>query len=181
MVELRGEVDPDRPSILYKFPVTNFTFHPGGCLGTFPFVAIPENGEYSFHLVDARLTRELAACGAKIKMKRLYRAKVWNPDIDPAECVVVRSAPATPKDYTANWMLEQDRVVRRAEGGWINAPWSERSRRYRIATIRNGPDPRWREVTTRNFIAAAFEGRIIKDLDDPLLSYLNDYDEVDPE
>jgi hypothetical protein len=171
----------DRPTITEKFPVTNFTLHPNGCLGTFPFVAIPEQDDYSYHLIDARLAEELAARGAVIKMKRLYRGMVWNPDIEQAEVVVVRSAPATSRDHTAAWFVGQERVVRRAEGGWVNVSWNQRNKKFRIAAIKNGPEPSWREVSARDFVAEAFEGQMISGLDDPLLSFLANYSEVDPE
>jgi hypothetical protein len=178
--EILAESDPDRPTVTDKFPVTNFRLHPGGCLGTFPFVGIPEKDGHSFHPVDARITTAISTRGGLIKMKRLYRAMIWNPDIDAAECVVVRSAPFTPRDHTANWFVDQERVVRRAESGWVNVTFNQKAKRFRIANILNAPDTDWREVTPRDFIAEAFHGLLIKDLDNPLLSHLNKYKYVDP-
>jgi len=181
MAEILGNVDPDRPLIYDRFPVTNFILHPGGCLGTFPFVGIPEKDGHSFQLVDPRITKSLSARGALIKTKRLYRAMTWNPDTDEAECLVVRGAPATPSDHTAGWMLDLDRVLRCAQSGWVNVNWSQKNKKYRIAKIRNAPDPVWRDVSARDFVADAFEGKMINSPDHPLLAYLENYAEVDPE
>lgn len=173
--------DPDRPLILYKWPVTNFHLHPGGALDTFPFIEIPDGDQKAVHLIDPRLVKGVVARGAVVKLKRLYRAQTWNPDIDDAEQVVVKGAPITTQDHTAHRLLDQDRVVRRAEAGWVNVTWSQKLKRFRIRSVKNCPEPVWRDVTARDLIADAFDGKLIADLNDPLLSFLKDYTDVDPE
>ena len=173
--------DPDRPLIHFKWPATNFRLHPGGALGTFPFVEVPDADQKALHMIDPRLVKGVSARGAVVKLKRLYRTLTWNPDVDASEHLLVRGAAVTPQDQTAHWLLDQDRVVRRAEAGWVNVTWSIRSKRFRVRSVLNGPEPVWRDVSTRDFIADAFDGKLIANLDDPLLAFLSHYADVDPE